>query len=234
MKKVKKLPLVMTIVSFLYFLYVVSSGNTKMVGDEIGGDPGGMILPLVLSIFMFLGFLYITLKERQAMKKKESTDIGPIFIITLVSAILYVLLHSLLGFVLCSSLMIFVLLAVYQSMDVVKISVKKYFLGATATLLYTLVVYSIFRYVTRTLLSLGRRGQLPALFGNSNVTACISLVIVIAFLLILIFVLYRKTKGEDKKILVLSGIISYASTLFLYIIFKQFFLVSLAPGIINW
>lgn len=234
MKKVKILPLVMTIVSFLYFIYVVSSGNTKMIGDEIGGDPGGMILPLVLSVFMFLGFLYITLTERPDGEGKGKSEVGPIFIVTLLSAVLYVLLHSLLGFVICSSLMTFVLLVAYQALDVVKISVKKYFLGALTTLASTLVVYSIFRYVTRTLLSLGRRGLIPSVFGNSNVTAFLSLLIVVVFLLLSIFALYRKIKGEDTKILVRSGIISFATTLFLYIIFKQFFLVSLAPGIINW
>lgn len=233
MKKIKALPFSMTIVSLLYFIYVVSSGNSKMIGDEVGGDPGGMLLPLVLSIFMFIGFGYLTFKERPDSSKKLDSKTRSLFIITLITAVLYVALHSILGFVLTSVLLIYTLASTFTTLDD-KCSLKNQILVGLVTLASSLVVYTIFRKMTRMCLRLGRKGAIPAIFGNSNVTALLSLIIVTIFLVLFALLVYKKIKNECMKHLVLSGIVSYAAALYLYIVFKQFFMVSLAPGIINW
>ena len=54
----------MTVLSALYFVYVIMSADTILAADAIGGDPGGKILPAFMALFMFLGFLYLTLKEK--------------------------------------------------------------------------------------------------------------------------------------------------------------------------
>ena len=234
MKKVKPLPFVMTIVSGLYFIYVVSNGSSKMIGDEVGGDPGGMLLPLILSIFRFLGFLYITIKE------KPNGDVVPdpvtkrLFIITLASAILYVLLQSILGFVLTSLLLLYILTCTYLSVNEEKTGWKAAVCGGIITLAGSVLIYSVFRYVTRILLRLGRAGAVPAILGNSNMTALISCLIVTAFLLLFVFAIYKKITNLKIKRVAASGIISYAVVMYLYIVFKQFFMVTLAPGLINW
>lgn len=233
MKKIKALPFTMTIVSLLYFIYVVSSGNSKMIGDEVGGDPGGMLLPLVLSIFMFLGFGYLTIKERPDSSKKLDPKTRNLFVLTFICAVLYVVLHSLLGFVLSSVLLLYALASTFMTLDD-NCSIKNQILVGVGTLLSSLVVYTIFRKMTRMCLRLGRRGSIPAFFGNSNVTALLSLIVVTIFLVLFVFLVYKKMKSDVMKHLVLSGLVSYASVLYLYIVFKQFFMVSLAPGIINW
>ena len=234
MKKVKPLPLVLTVISLLYFIYVVSSGDSRMIGDEVGGDPGGMLLPLVLSVFMFIGFLFITITERPSGEKSADKQERKVFLITFASAVLYVVLHRFLGFVISSSVLLFVLTDLYTSLGEEKLGLKKHACVFVVSEAVILAVYTLFRYATRTLLSLGRRGVIPSLFGNSNVTAFISCLIV-ALVLILVCVFgYKKVKDAGIRRLMLSAMISYAVTLFLYIVFKQFFMVSMAPGIINW
>lgn len=234
MKKVKPLPFLMTIVSGLYFIYVVSNGSSKMIGDEVGGDPGGMLLPLILSIFMFLGFLYITIKEKPDGDEVSDPVTRKLFIITLATAILYVFLQSMLGFVITSLLLLYILTCTYLSVNEEKAGWKASVLGGVATLAGSILIYSVFRYVTRMLLRLGRAGAIPAIFGNSNMTAFISCLIVTAFLLLFVFAVYKKISDPKIKRIAAGGIISYAVVMYLYIVFKQFFMVTLAPGLINW
>lgn len=234
MKKVKPLPLTLTIISLLYFIYVVSNGSSRMIGDEVGGDPGGMLLPLVLSIFMFFGFLFITITERPSAEKSADKEEKRIFLITFISAILYVVLHKILGFVLSSSILLFILTDLYTSIGKEKISMKKHALAFVLSEVSIIAVYTLFRFATRTLLSLGRRHVIPQIFGNSNVTAFISCLIVALILVLACLLGYKRLKSDAAKRLMLDAMISYAVTLFLYIVFKQFFMVSMAPGIINW
>ena len=69
-KKHKPVPLAFMIMSLLYFFYVVSLGSSKMIGDELGGDPGGMVLPLFLSIFMFLASTYLMITDTRTSEEK--------------------------------------------------------------------------------------------------------------------------------------------------------------------
>lgn len=234
MKKVKSLSFVMTIVSGLYFIYVVSNGSSKMIGDEVGGDPGGMILPLLLSIFMFFGFLYITIKEKPSGQEVSDPVTRRLFIITFISAILYVALQSILGFVITSLLLLYILTCTYLSINKEKIGLKLLVSGGVIVIVGSILIYSVFRFITRILLRLGRAGSIPAIFGNSNMTAFISCLIVTIFLLLFVFAVYKKINTPTVKTVATSGIISYAVVMYLYIVFKQFFMVTLAPGLINW
>lgn len=38
----KPVPIAFMVLSLLYFFYVIGSGSSRMIGDEIGGDPGTM------------------------------------------------------------------------------------------------------------------------------------------------------------------------------------------------
>lgn len=70
LKDKKSILIAFVILSGLYFIYVISSGSSKMIGDEVGGDPGGMILPLVFSIFMFIASVYLLITDKRSEKKK--------------------------------------------------------------------------------------------------------------------------------------------------------------------
>ncbi len=104
--KVKLMPAFMTVLSALYFIYVLSGGDTTLSADAVGGDPGGKVLPLAMAVFLFAGFLYITLKERPDGQGMD-TGTKRLFLITLILSVLYVLLIRHAGFILLSSLLLY-------------------------------------------------------------------------------------------------------------------------------
>lgn len=232
--KIKVLPTVLAVISLFYLIYVISLGNTKMIGDEIGGDPGGMILPLFIAIFMLSGFSYLAITERSKSKAEKSKSETITFYLTVLIAILYVALHSVLGFVLSSSLVLYTLTVLYLSIGKEKLKVWIHAVGLVSAEAATVLVYTAFRLMTRNFLKLGRVGKLPSIFGNSNFTAFLSLIVLLISSLILIFTVGKVSKDKSWRRLYTSGLISIISTLFLYIVFRQFFLVTLVPGIITW
>ena len=100
---VKPMPAVMTVLSALYFFYVLTSEDTVLSADAVGGDPGGKVLPLTMAVFMFIGFLYLTVKERP-----EKTEVNPetrrLFLLTLILSVAYIFLIRPVGFVITLSL----------------------------------------------------------------------------------------------------------------------------------
>ena len=112
--KVKLMPAFMTVLSALYFIYVLSGGDTTLSADAVGGDPGGKVLPLAMAVFLFAGFLYITLKERPDGQGMD-TGTKRLFLITLILSVLYVLLIRHAGFMLLSSLLLYCLEYIYTA-----------------------------------------------------------------------------------------------------------------------
>ena len=71
MKKVKLFPLIMTVLSALYFISVTVQEDFKYAVDTVGGDPGGKLLPMIMGGFLTIGFLYLTIKERPDGQKMD-------------------------------------------------------------------------------------------------------------------------------------------------------------------
>lgn len=230
--KFKLMPAVMTVLSALYLVYVINSETTTLVADPYGGDPGGKVLPLFMGIFLFLGFLYITLTERPDGKHTDKGTVA-LFLLTLGLSVAYVLLLKSIGFVILSVVVLYTLEYIYTTIGI-KRSVAAGALGLAGTLGLSAGVYMLFRYVTKALMRLARAGTLPAAFKSSVTTGAVSSVIVIAFTVLFSLTLCRflKKKGQDK--VANAGLITFATVLLLYIIFKQFFAVSLAPGLLNY
>ncbi|MCQ2398375.1 MAG: tripartite tricarboxylate transporter TctB family protein [Sphaerochaetaceae bacterium] len=229
--KVKMLPLVMTVLSALYFIYVFASEETAMNADSVGGDPGGKFLPYVMAVFMFFGFLYITLKERPDGKKTDAGDRN-LFLITLCEGVLYIAFSKVAGFLILTVILLYSLIYLYTTIGE-KRSAKQACAGGAVTLSVTVAVYFLFRYVSKLLMRLGRQGILP-MFKSSTAAAVVALVIVAGFTVLLSLTVCRKLKAKGFNRVADAGIVTFATVLFLYIVFKQFFLVALAPGFINY
>lgn len=222
----------MTILSALYLVHVFLSEDTTLNADAVGGDPGGKLLPFIMGGFMFLGFLYLTIKERPVEEKNDKESVL-LFLETVGVVVLYIVIQRLLGFVICTVLLLFSQIYIYSTIGQ-KRSLSKASLGALVTLVLSVGTYFLFRFATRKLLRYGRQGVIPSFFGNSSVTGAISLLILTVITLVIIFTLCRKAyKGGNKEIAI-AGIVSFSLTLFLYIVFKQFFQVNLALGLLNY
>lgn len=69
MKKIKLFPLVMTILSALYFIVTAVSEDYKYQVDTVGGDPGGKVLPLMMGAFFSWVSYSLQLKKDQMERK---------------------------------------------------------------------------------------------------------------------------------------------------------------------
>ena len=230
-QKFNLMPAIMTVLSALYFVYVIMSEDTILAADAIGGDPGGKILPAFMALFMFLGFLYLTLKEKP---DGEPMDPGTkkLFFITLVMSVLYVLLIRHIGFIILSTILLYGLEYIYTTVDE-KRNAKELLGGGAITIAITTVVFIIMRTITKTLMSLGMDGALPSIFTVATFEAAISAVFVILAAVLVNKTLCKSMKAKGLNRASSAGILTLTTVLLLYIVFKQFFSVNLAPGILD-
>lgn len=232
MKKIKLFPLVMTVLSALYTISTALSEDFKYQVDTVGGDPGGKLLPLIMGGFLFLGFLFITIKERPDGKKMDKETLV-LFLVTLVLSIAYVALLKPIGFILVTTILLYTLLYLYTTIGE-KRSIAQASIGGVSTLAATVGFYTLMRLLSKSIIRMGRSGALPAFFGKSAGSACVALlfVAVVTVVLALTLVKLLNKKGFNRP--TIAGIITFATVLFLYVVFKQFFQVNLAPGLIKY
>lgn len=230
--KVNLMPAIMTVLSAMYFFYVLSSEDTVLAADAVGGDPGGKILPMTMAVFMFLGFLYLTVKERPDGKPMDP-ETKRLFAITLALSVLYVLLIRPVGFVVLSTVLLYSLEYIFTTIGEDR-DVKKAVLGGAGTALGTVAAYGIMRTITRSLMSMGRTGVLPGIFAVSTLQAGISLAYVAVLTIVILKTVCRKLNAKGLGRISNAGILTMSTVLFLYVVFKQFFNVNLAPGILNF
>ena len=74
----------------------------------------------------------------------------------------------------------------------------------------------------------------PGIFAAAAFEGCISLVYVAAVTFVLNRTLCRRLTGEKLVRIKQAGLLTLTTVLFLYVIFKQFFSVNLAAGILNF
>lgn len=229
--KIKLMPAIMTVLSALYFFYVLSSEDTTLTADAVGGDPGGKVLPLAMAVFMFCGFLYLTIKERPSGEKMDPQT-KRLFLTTLVLSVLYVLLIRSIGFIILSSILLYSLEYLYSTAGKAA-DKKKAVIGGLVTVGATVAAFIIMRTITRVLMSLGRAGALPGIFASATFEAGISLVYVVLIAFVLVKTVRKKFGRGDTKDISGAGLLTLVAVLFLYVVFKQFFSVNLAAGILD-
>lgn len=230
--KIKLLPAIMTVLSALYFFYVLTSKDTTLVADAVGGDPGGKMLPMIMAVFMFVGFLYITIKERpDGNRMNEETK--RLFCITLVLTILYVLLIKPVGFIISSVVLVYTLEYLFVTIDENR-CIKEAVAGGTATVIISSAVFVVMRMITKTLMNMGRNAVLPAIFAVSTFEAGISMVFVALMTLVFVLTIGKVLKQKGQQRIANASIIAFATVLLLYVIFRQFFNVNLAAGLLNY
>lgn len=240
-KKHKPVPLAFMGLSVLYFFYVVSLGSSKMIGDELGGDPGGMLLPLVLSIFMFLASTYLMITDTKK-HGDQTVTFGPeerrLFSLTFFMAIAYVLAMRSVGFVLSTVVLSFTLTFFYLRGTVRVHDLKAWALGALLSTAFLLALYTLARILTRFLLIGGRTGQVPPWMGSNGFVIGSALLLVTALYLPVAILGTKRMKALPSESSVrdvfVSLLVSVATTELLYLIFRQLFLVELIRGLVAW
>jgi len=237
----KPVPIAFMILSLLYFFYVIGSGSSRMIGDEIGGDPGTMVLPLVLSVFMFLvsTFLFLTDKPQSESRSSElGRDDLQLLVLTFIISIVYILMMRTLGFIICTVILLYTLVFFYQRHGIRKNDLSVWFVGVIVSTLMTLGVYSIGRTITRFLFRISRENLNLAWIGSRSFTLFVVLSVVIVVFVVILFVsrsFFRENRaGDTINSAWIACMVSVASTELLYIVFRQAFFVQLAQGLVAW
>ncbi len=230
--KFKLMPAVMTVLSALYFVYVLSSKDTILAADAVGGDPGGKIMPMAMAVFMFVGFLYITLKERPDGKAADR-ETNRLFAITLALTVLYVLLIRYIGFVITSVILVYTLEYLFTTIGEER-RLKEAAAGGIGTTMVSTAVFLLMRFITKTLMEMGRTAVLPAIFASTAFEACISIGLLVLLTVLYVFTIGKKLKAKGFTRVSNAAIITFSTVLLLYVIFRQFFNVNLAPGLLNY
>lgn len=238
----KPLPFVFMLVSIIYFMYVISLGSSTMIGDDIGGDPGGMLLPLVLSIFMFIAstVLFLTDKKPEGKAKDEGFGVSEhrLFLLTVLVAIFYVAAMRPLGFLIATAFLVYTLTFHYLRGTVARKELLPWGVGTIATLAFLLVLYSIGRTITRFLLISARQGRIPQWLGSTGFVVGIVLIVVLALYLLVLKLTRKCFHGEHVTPAATHAfeacMISVLTTELIYLVFRQMFLVELVRGLITW
>lgn len=237
----KPVPIAFMVLSLLYFFYVIGSGSSRMIGDEIGGDPGTMVLPLVLSVFMFLvsTFLFLTDKPQSESRSSElGRDDLQLLVLTFIISIVYILMMRTLGFIICTVILLYTLVFFYQRHGIRKNDLSVWFVGVIVSTLMTLGVYSIGRTITRFLFRISRENLNLAWIGSRSFTLFVVLSVVIVVFVVILFVsrsFFRENRaGDTINSAWIACMVSVASTELLYIVFRQAFFVQLAQGLVAW
>lgn len=238
-KNRKTIPFAFAIVSMLYIAYILALGDSRMLGDEIGGDPGGMIIPLLLGVFMLISSVYIFLTDKKNEKQEEMSPVERrLFWGVVIIAVLYVAMARMLGFVLSTSLAFYILVFLNYRQGFRKDELKSFSLGLIVSEASAIGVYTACRLVIRALAIAGRQKTLPPFITSSGmilVLASILAGILIAALALIIRRIKPKEKASELfNQIFMSGMIAVISTVSFYLIFKQLFLVNLVSGIIGW
>lgn len=237
----KPVPIAFMVLSLLYFFYVIGSGSSRMIGDEIGGDPGTMVLPLVLSVFMFLvsTFLFLTDKRQSESRSSElGRDDLQLLVLTFIISIVYILMMRPLGFIICTVILLYTLVFFYQRHGIRKNDLSVWFVGVIVSTLMMLGMYSIGRTITRFLFRISRENLNLAWIGSRSFTLFVVLSVVIVVFVVILFVsrsFFRENRvGDAVNSAWIACMVSVASTELLYIVFRQAFFVQLAQGLVAW
>jgi len=229
------IPIVFIFFSLLYIILSFSIEQRKMIGDEMGWDPGSRAMPLGIGFLMLGVSIYLFFKERKSGEEEITLDSASkkLIIFTIMLSILYILFFRFVGFILSTNVLLFALIYFYHKRDIKWNMIQNFSIGLFLSVGLMILFYSIGRFTTRFFFLIGRNSNIEIFSGRLFITGVTFLVLLFIFFTILL--LFRKViKNENFRIPLLSGFIAIGVTEFIYIIFKQIFWVSLAKGLIFW
>ena len=76
--------------------------------------------------------------------------------------------------------------------------------------------------------------MIPSIFSKTTVGAVVSIVFVLAVIILLSFTVGKALRSKGLGRVGNASLITFSTVLILYVVFKQFFLVALAPGLLNF
>ena len=186
---------------------------------------------LVLSVYIFI-------KEQRSRSDGEvasslTRETRGLIAVSIAAATLYVLLFRFVGFILLTALLVYSLSFFYRRAAIRRIELGLYSTGLAITAGFTVAVYSVVRLASRWLFLYGRQLEIE-LFKENLFRAALGLLIsgvMLAGALITTRGLVKSRQSRDSRS---AAAVAVATTILVYLVFKQVFTVDLAGGIIYW
>ena len=223
-------PLAFLATALGYIAFVISLGSSTMIGDVYSYDPGGQIVPLLAGIVLAAASLRLVISERAAAKP-ESDQMGRHLVLANIGlSILFIALFRPLGFVISTGLMMFLLIYLNARAVETKVSARSAFWWLALTMVYLISLYSVSRGVVKSLFALARTYQ-SDLFREPFLQAIAVMAILIPLILVVGLVLKRFSSSSPFTVIVQTSV---ATTMGIYVIFRQLFLVQLPAGVLSW
>lgn len=231
----RTIPTALAVLALLYLALALSYDARRMIGDEKGWDPGPRAVPLATGALMLV--LGVSLAVREWKSPPRSGRLPPavarLIVLTVVLCCLYVALFRAVGFVLATTLLLYLLFFFYHAQDVRFGLLASCLTGLAGSLALTLALYTIGKVVSRALFAWGRASG-RALLADRTFGAGAALLAAAFVFVLLILALKAKRGGRPLDWLSVSVLTAAAMTESLYIVFRQVFLVALAPGLLWW
>lgn len=242
----KTIPIVFFLFGIFYIIFSFTIIERKMIGDVRDWDPGSRAMPLGVGIVIVFSSIYLYFKESRTTplknikgERKENNhpnekNTQKLIFLTIILSVLYILLFRQIGFIICTVMILYILIFIFSKSDFqLSLFLKTILPGLLFSIGYMLTIYSIGRWITRSLFFLGRNNDIPILKSQLFITGFTFIAVIVLF----VITFFITGKMVNRKIfypIILPAFISVGITEFLYIVFKQIFWVDLAKGIIFW
>jgi hypothetical protein len=228
-------PIVICLVAVICIWYALSLEQRRMIGDETAHDPGSRAMPLAAGVLMLAAGLYETLRRPGKTAPPEEGGSAGLFILTLISSLAYIVFLERIGFIPLTSLFLYTLIAVYKSTALPggKVTTGSFLPGFLYSATVSTLLYTAGRLVSREFFYRGRSAGIELL--SSRTFTILSFTLVAGILYAGIAKLaYRRGSGTAGRVLVNSVLLSTATTLLLYVVFRMIFRVNFPAGLIFW
>lgn len=225
----RALPFGCFVASLIYLGFMLASESSRMVGDSFGYDPGSLALPVLAGGVLAAVSLYLFIRERHgtATATWQSTKL---VIANLVLAILFIALFRHLGFILTTGLFMFVLIVLNQreageSLAPARLAAWLAFTGG-----FLVVLFSMARGVVKTCFTLFRATHWEG-FRDPFIQASIEIAVLVPVFILVGLAIRRRT---GSSVYLTMSQTAVGTTMSIFILFRELFLVQLPKGVLFW
>jgi len=230
------IPIFFIIIALLYIIFSFTVEERKMIGDVRGWDPGSRAIPIGIGLIMLATSIYLSRKEKSPPgqdRKPHDPGIRKLTILTILLCIFFILFFRFLGFIISTHIFLFSLIFLYYKRDIRWSLIPEFSIGLLICTGVMIAFYSIGRFISRYLFLLGRKSEILVL-KSKLATAGVPLVILLILFTVLLIILKNPIKRGKYRVPLIAGFSAIGITEFLFIVFRQIFLVSLVKGFVFW
>ena len=225
----RALPFGFFVTSLVYLGFMLSAESSHMVGDDFGYDPGSRALPLLAGGLLAVVSLRLFIRERGAVADAPRQGRN-LFVANVVLAVLFIAVFRPLGFVLTTGLFMFALIALNyrEAGDSLETARVAKWLAYSVGLL--VLLFSIARGVVKACFALFHATQWESL-RDPFVQASLEIAVVVP-IFIAIGLVVRRRSGSSLYLTMSQTAVG--TTMGVFILFRELFLVQLPKGVLFW